>query len=95
MRGFFYAPTINSPLVLLFVDGLLGGEGRRLRKRRVSMWRYWHRSEGRRALGTQQGLCAGSISRRSDGPGTETADVMPGQRLVGANVKGNTEPNKT
>ena len=54
-----------------------------------------HGSEGRSALGTQQGLCAGSISRRSDGPGTEMADGMPGQRLVGDNVKGNTEPSKT
>lgn len=56
---------------------------------------YQHRSEGRKALGTQQGLCAGNISRRSDGPGTEMADGMPGQRLVGANVKGNAEPTKT
>lgn len=95
MRGIFYAPTINSPPALLFIDGLLGGEGRRLRKRRVSMLSYQHRSEGRRALGAQQGLCAGSISRRSDGPGTEMADAMPGQRLVGATVKENAEPSKT
>lgn len=33
MRGFFYAPTINSPPALLFIDRLLGGEGRRLRKK--------------------------------------------------------------
>lgn len=79
----------------MFIDGLLGGEGRRLRKRRVSMWSYRLRNEGRRALGTQQGLCARSLSRRSEGPGTEMADVMPRQRLVGANVKGNAEPSKT